>query len=165
MTNFFVFTHFYFTTYKLCIKAHSDENLQTHSLQALKNTRKKGKNYTIFTPKCYKRYCRTWKLRNLCKIYAENTQDTDDICIKIHTPYFFRCSDAFGPGSSPGGHTTKTHAKGVLLIPLAYVLWKNLFGYFSVSYFFRARCRLPREWSWLSFSCLWRFSRDRKSVV
>ena len=26
-------------------------------------------------------------------------------CIKIHTPYFFRCSDAFGPSSSLGGRT------------------------------------------------------------
>ena len=59
-------------------------------------------------------------------IYARFMQKIRKIttisCIKIHTPDFFRCSDAFGPGSSPGGHTNKTHAKGVLLMPLAYVL-------------------------------------------
>ena len=82
MTNFFVFMHFYFTTYKLCIKAHSDENLQSHSLQALENTRKTGKNYTILTPKRYKSYCRRQKIEKLCTIYAENTQDNHDILYK-----------------------------------------------------------------------------------
>lgn len=82
MTNFFVFTHFYFIMYKLCINARSNEDLQAHSLQALENTRKTGKNYTIFTPKRYKRYYKTWKLRNLCTIYAENTQDNHDILHK-----------------------------------------------------------------------------------
>lgn len=28
-------------------------------------------------------------------------------CIKIHTPYILGCSDAFGSGSSPDGHTNK----------------------------------------------------------
>ncbi len=137
MTNFFVFTHFYFAIYKLCIKARSDEDLQTHSLQALKNTRKKGKNYTIFTPKCYKRYCRTWKLRNLCKIYAENTQDTDDICIKIHTPYFFRCSDALVPSSSLGGCTIKS---GSPKCGLPLFIWKKTTAFSVRLLQFRKRC-------------------------
>ena len=42
-------------------------------------------------------------------IYAQYMQKIRKIttisCIKIHTPDFFRCSDAFGPSSSLGGRT------------------------------------------------------------
>ncbi len=62
-----------------------------------------------FTPFLHPNAIKVIAKRKNYRIYAQYMQKIRKIhtifCIKIHTPDFFGCSDAFGPGSSPGGHT------------------------------------------------------------
>ena len=147
MTNFFVFTHFYFIMYKLCINARSNEDLQAHSLQALENTRKTGKNYTIFTPKRYKSYCRRQKIEKLCTIYAENTQDNHDILYKnsytLLFPLLRRLRSGFEPRRT---HHQDPRKRSSLNAPCVRAM-KKPFRVFFGQLPFSCNVPLPREWS------------------